>query len=77
MGLFGLVVDAAILSTAAAGLRRTTGFSVHQKMHGFVRNPTLQTATNAYFKIGEFIVDKGVEFLSKSAESTTQKNPTK
>jgi len=69
MGLTGLVLDTVVISCAAAGLRRTTGVNVHNGVSRFVSNPSAKMAVSAYFNMGEYIVDKGVQIATKKSSN--------
>jgi len=74
MGITGLILDTVILSSAAAGIRRATGYSIQAKVNDFITHPTIRTASNGFFNVGEFVVEKGASFLSRAAEG--KKPPT-
>jgi hypothetical protein len=48
-----------------------TPFSVHNKVNTYITNKTARQASNAFFGVGEFVVDKSIQFVNKSTEQQT------
>lgn len=68
MGLFVWMFDAAVLSAGAAGLRRVAGISVRDWVLPKITNSTAKSAFAVYFKVGEYIVDTGTQFITTKGE---------
>ena len=62
MGIIRCVIDAVIISTGAAGIRRVTGYSVRDFLLQRFTNPLLIKTTNIYFDMGESIVNKATSY---------------
>jgi len=73
MGLFGLILDGITVSTAAAGIRRLTGFSIHSKVNDYFSNPSVKAASSVFFGVGEFIVDKGLLYFEKTTRDSSRR----
>ncbi|EGC34336.1 hypothetical protein DICPUDRAFT_153460 [Dictyostelium purpureum] len=65
MGLISLVFDCIVISSACAGARRMTGFNVGQKVVDMVKNEKALTFTKGFFNVGEWVVDKGVNYARR------------
>ncbi|PRP83110.1 hypothetical protein PROFUN_09789 [Planoprotostelium fungivorum] len=68
MGLTGLILDTVAISSAFAGLRRATGYSIQEKIVPKINNVTARTSLNAFFNVGEFIVDKGIKAINSTSK---------
>mmetsp|Transcript_16238 Transcript_16238/g.48786 ORF Transcript_16238/g.48786 Transcript_16238/m.48786 type:complete len:103 (+) Transcript_16238:2-310(+) len=69
MGLLGFAFDAVLVSTACAGLRRSTGINAARMLQDKMSNPALRTATGAYFRVGEVVLDKTIQFAQNLNEN--------
>jgi len=59
-------MDAVVLSTALAGLRRVTGLSVQALVEPKIRNEYAKFASRLFFNGGEWIVEKGSQLLQRA-----------
>lgn len=71
MGLFGVLFDCVLLSSAVAGARRVTGISVADMIVPRIKNDTLRRGVNAYFNAGELVVNKVANMLKDTSPRDT------
>lgn len=56
--------DAALITTAAAGVRRATGISARDYLLPKISNTTARNFMSGYFKVGELIVSSGMNYAA-------------
>ncbi|EFA86019.1 hypothetical protein PPL_01252 [Heterostelium album PN500] len=78
MGLFtsllSIGVDAAIVSTGLAGIRRYTGFSV-RGVANMIKNEKIKNAAVVYLNSGEYIFDKSVDIVNSYISDSKKNEP--
>lgn len=64
MGLFGFIFDAALLTTAIAGVRRTVGLNVGDMLVKRWPHAGTKSVLTSYFNVGEVIVNRLADALN-------------
>ncbi|KAI9594018.1 hypothetical protein BDF19DRAFT_446688 [Syncephalis fuscata] len=62
--LFHYAVDAVLVSTTLAGIRRSTGITLNTEE---IKNDEIRKYTLKYLGLGEFLVDQTVAFMGTSS----------
>lgn len=75
MGLFGMLFDAALLTSAVAGVRRVVGINVADMLVKRWPHERSRSALQTYFNLGETIVNRLADALNNPRNSLDK--PTK
>jgi len=70
-----LLVDAIVVSSLCAGARRITGVSVQQMIEPRVANEAAKLASRVFFGAGEWVVEKGAQFVQRAKLPPPPKPP--
>ncbi|CAG8535099.1 10143_t:CDS:2 [Ambispora leptoticha] len=62
--LVHFAVDAALVSTVLAGIRRTSGYTLNTSM---INNGDIKKAVDSWLSLGEIIMDHSSEFVRGSS----------
>jgi len=68
MGLTTLLLDTIVLTTSFAGIRKFTGYSIHNKVNSYISNPVAKSISSGFFGIGEYVLSKGIAILHSIGE---------
>jgi len=70
-----LLLDAVVMSSVFAGVRRVTGISVQQLLEPRIRGEMAKLASRLFFGSGEWIVEKGALLAQRAKLPPPPKPP--
>ncbi|EFA81855.1 hypothetical protein PPL_05087 [Heterostelium album PN500] len=66
MGIVSLLLDCVVISTAAAGVRRTVGYDLSKTVLSKFNKPNSRAFVSGFFNVGEWVADKGTNMVKKT-----------
>ncbi|GAM27567.1 hypothetical protein SAMD00019534_107430, partial [Acytostelium subglobosum LB1] len=69
MGILSLLLDCVVISTAAAGVRRTVGYDLANTVLSKVQKPRTKAFVSGFFNVGEWVADKSTGFMRRQVAS--------